>query len=275
MTLDASPDIRRHSTPALSRNQAVAWLDRWDDQQSVFFVDREERFAVIGDVVEHLVERPDPQIVDLGCGPGSLSARLLARLPGARVVGVDMDPLLLGLADAACGGERFRTVRADMRRPGWWDELGLDRAPEAIVSTTALHYLEREPLMAVLRTAAGGLAPGGVLVNADHLFDSREPDRPEPLDALARCVAQGACDRRRPPTTRESRMAEWLGWWESATQAPELADLVSERDQTDVSHAVQEQANVTDYLDALRSAGCRHAGVVWQYGDDRVLVGVR
>ena len=61
-----------------------------------------------------------------------------------------MDPLLLGLADAACGGERFRTVRADMRRPGWWDELGLDRAPEAIVSTTALHYLEREPLMACL-----------------------------------------------------------------------------------------------------------------------------
>ena len=136
MTLDASPDIHRHSTPALSRNQAVAWLDRWDDQQSVFFVDREERFAVIGDVVEHLVERPDPLIVDLGCGPGSLSARLLARLPGARVVGVDMDPRLLGLADAACGGERFRTVRADMRRPGSVSYTHLDVYKRQATATT-------------------------------------------------------------------------------------------------------------------------------------------
>lgn len=42
---------------------------------------REVRFAVIGDAVEELVDRPDPLIVDLGIGPGSLATRLLDRIP--------------------------------------------------------------------------------------------------------------------------------------------------------------------------------------------------
>jgi trans-aconitate methyltransferase len=34
-------------------------------------------------------------VLDLGCGPGSLAARLLERLPAASVVAIDSYPLLL------------------------------------------------------------------------------------------------------------------------------------------------------------------------------------
>ena len=64
--------------------------------------------------------RPDPLVVDLGAGPGSLSVRILDRLPGATVVAVDADPLLLGLAPRRTAHRSgLRIVDRDLRRPGW------------------------------------------------------------------------------------------------------------------------------------------------------------
>lgn len=248
--------------------QAVAWLRRWDDQQSTFFTDREERFSVIADVVELAVDRPDPLIVDLGVGPGSLTTRLLRRLPQARVVGVDMDPLLLGLAQQAYGpefGDRLRLVQADLRTHGWLGRLELDRAPDAFVSTTALHWLEREPLADLLTQAAGALAPGGVFVDGDHLYE-----RTERFDDLLRGVARHAQDRAGRVTAED-----WEDWWRAAEEAPELAGLWAQREATDLSHAVDRPSSVHDYLAALRAGGLDQVGQVWQVGDDRVIVGLR
>ena len=72
-------------TTEMTRAQARHWLDRWDRQQEGYIPDREERFAVIVDVVAAASDRPDPLVVDLGAGPGSLSVRLLDRLPRATV----------------------------------------------------------------------------------------------------------------------------------------------------------------------------------------------
>src|SRR5699024_553104 len=99
MTTHSSPTSVR--PPSLDPADARAWIASWDAQQATFFTDREERFAVVVDVLETVLGRPDPLVVDLGCGPGSLAARIHDRLPGAAVVGADMDPLLLGLARAA------------------------------------------------------------------------------------------------------------------------------------------------------------------------------
>ena len=75
--------------------QAVArtWLDRWDHQQELYMADREERFAVMADVVDAVIDRPDPLILDLGCGPGSTSVRMLDRLPRRRGGGPGRRPV--------------------------------------------------------------------------------------------------------------------------------------------------------------------------------------
>src|SRR6201999_4068540 len=136
--------------------QARQWLDRWDRQQEFYIADREERFAVIRGVVVAAARRPDPLVIDLGAGPGSLSVRLLERIPHAQVVAVDADRTLLGLARAAYG-ERpgLRLVEHDLRDGAWVTALDLDRPADAIVSTTALHWLTEPQLGAVYRAAAG------------------------------------------------------------------------------------------------------------------------
>jgi SAM-dependent methyltransferase len=247
--------------------QARQWLDRWDRQQEFYLADREERFAVIADVVEAACGA-EPLIVDLGVGPGSLAIRLLDRLPGARVVGIDADPLLLGLARSA-HGERagLRLVDHDLRMPGWLDALHLDRAPDAFVSTTALHWLTRGELAELYTACARVLLPGGVLVNGDHLHDGAA--RPG-LDSLTRVVGE-----RRAARVGTAGDEDWQAWWEAVRQAPELADLAAMRGSHGVHHDVDVAATFEDHVAALRHAGFAEAGTVWQHGDDRVLVAVR
>src|SRR5947208_11710863 len=104
--------------------------------------DREERFAAMIDAVEVGAGRPDPLVLDLGCGPGSLAVRLLDRIPAARVVAVDTDPLLLALGRAAYGGRSgLRFVDQDLRKPGWAPALGLDRRAGAAGSPPAPHWV--------------------------------------------------------------------------------------------------------------------------------------
>ena len=77
--------------PVLDAAAARDWIERWDRQQEVYMPDREDRFTALIDAVEAGTGRPDPLVLDLGCGPGSLAVRLLARLPEATIVAVDAD----------------------------------------------------------------------------------------------------------------------------------------------------------------------------------------
>jgi trans-aconitate methyltransferase len=77
--------------PGLDQQVALEWIAKWDEQQEENLPDREDRFTALIDAVEEGAGRPDPLVLDLGCGPGSLSVRLLDRIPAATVVAVDGD----------------------------------------------------------------------------------------------------------------------------------------------------------------------------------------
>lgn len=249
----------------LTTELAQHWLERWDRQQEYYMPDREERFDVVIDIVEVVVKRPDPLIVDLGVGPGSLAQRLVDRIPQARVVGVDADPLLVGLGTAARPHPRIRTVLADLREPGWFDALGLDRAPDAYVSSTALHWMNRDPLRALLHRCGATIAAGGVFVDADHLY---EGEHAPALDGVARALTARRAER------RSSRTGEdWEQWWAAVESAPELAELVRRRN-GGFAHVVDDRPSVHDYLEFLRAGGFGEAGILWQMGDDRVIAGL-
>jgi SAM-dependent methyltransferase len=248
--------------------EARQWLARWDRQQEFYIADREERFTVIADVVAASVDRSDPIVIDLGAGPGSLSVRLLDRLPGAEVVAVDADPMLLGLARAAYGDTRGLTiVEHDLRDRDWVAALGLDRPAEAVVSTTALHWLTESELAAVYRASAALLRPGGVLIDGDNFGEPADHPR---LGALARRV-RDARGQRLGVLDHE----DWRSWWDAAAAAPELADLAAARGIRPLDHSVPVPPTLDDHIRLLRSAGFAEVGTVWQHGDDRVLVAVR
>ena len=116
--------------PDLDRDTARDWIERWDRQQEESLPDREDRFTALIDAVEEGTGRPDPLVLDLGCGPGSLAVRLLDRLPGATVIGIDADPVSLALGQAAYSGRPgLRLIDLDLRAPGWsawWEAVAAD-----------------------------------------------------------------------------------------------------------------------------------------------------
>jgi SAM-dependent methyltransferase len=252
----------------VTTQDARRWLARWDRQQEFYLPDREERFGVIADVLAAALDRPDPLVIDLGAGPGSLSARLLDRFPRAEVVAVDADPLLLGLARAAYGERpRLRIIEQDLRSTDWADALGLPRAPDAIVSTTALHWLAAPEVAALYERCGALLAAGGVLANGDHLFDT--PARPR-LAAIVRQLREDHADR-----SRAVESEDWATWWDAVAAAPELRDLTTRQEPRPIDHSQAEPPGLDEHIALLRRAGFAEVGTVWQYGDDRVLVALR
>ncbi len=94
-------------------------------------------------------------VVDLGCGPGHLTALLRRRWPGARVVGVDSSPEMVARArqDAAAPGVEYRLGDVRSFRP--------ETAPDVLVSNATLQWVPGH--LGLLPGLADLVAPGGVL----------------------------------------------------------------------------------------------------------------
>ena len=265
--------VPRRDAPAVDRDQAARWISRWEAQQEWFLPDREERFTVLIDAVEAGAGRPDPLVLDLGCGPGSLAVRLLDRIPAARVAAIDTDPLLLALGRAAHGDRPgLRFADQDLRVPGWAGRLGLSRAADAAVSTTALHWLSAGELWAMYAELATVLRPGGLLLDGDHLLED-EAAVPG-LARLGDAVSERAV--RRQVDGQEGTREDWKTWWEAATAAPELVGPAAERARRRLSedHHGSESVLLNQHVAALRAAGFAEIGTLWQYGENRVLCAI-
>jgi SAM-dependent methyltransferase len=250
------------------------WIERWDRQQEVYMPDREDRFTALIDAVEAGTGRPDPLVLDLGCGPGSLAVRLLARLPEATVIAVDADPVTLSLGRAgyaAVSGLRF--VDLDLRTTRWSSRLGLEagRPVDAVVSTTALHWLSAAELHDLYVTLAGLLRPGGLFLDGDHLH---EDETASPVLGQLDRALEAREARRRYPDGRADGAENWDEWWQAVAADPALAEAAAERSRGLVHHS-NEGAQFAVHTSALRAAGFAEVGTLWQRGSSRVLCGVR
>jgi SAM-dependent methyltransferase len=240
------------------------WFDRWEAQQGWYMPDREERFAVMIDAIEAICG-PAPHVVDLGSGPGSLSRRVLDRLPEARVTAIDMDPVLLAIGRQALGdmGGRLHWLDADLRSR--WSAAAEGQV-DAAVSTTALHWLQPNALAALYRHLGTVLGPGGVFINGDSM------DFPV---AETRLAAASRAIRERHERA-EGSAESWEDWWAAVESDAGLALEVAERnrrhhDHPDHDHPVELAAHV----EALRQAGFSEVDTIWQHLSDRVLVAIR
>ncbi|MGY6501471.1 MAG: class I SAM-dependent methyltransferase [Acidimicrobiales bacterium] len=248
------------SSPALSREDAVAWIDRWDRQQEGYVFDRERTFRLMFEVVERLVGQP-ARLLDLASGPGPVAVRALERFPAAEVVALDIDPVLVELGRRA-HGDRIVWAEADLLTPEWVDALG-GRRFDAVVSATSLHYLDAEHLPVVARGVADLLVPGGVFVDCDIMLT--DPDQPR-LAALADAL------RREQWDSAFDGREDFAAWWASLRGQPGFDDLFAERARRFGPRGHGDETAVTERVGALRAAGFAEIATVAQDVDKHVLV---
>ncbi len=247
------------------------WRVRWDAQQSYLLPERETRFTAMLDWVETLVGRR-ARCLDLGCGPGAVSERLLARFPLARAVGVDFDPVLLRLASTGLGsvGGRAKWVDADLRVPDWSRALPRGRF-DAALSSTALHWLTGPQLDRLYRELSRRVRPGGVFLDADQIAFRANSIR---LLKAARTLR-----RRRtfPAPLGSPRSGEdWTEWWAAIAQEPQLrSELELRARRFPHEHMGTPTPDLEGHRSRLLRAGFREVEVVWSFGESRILAAVR
>ncbi|MER8046452.1 class I SAM-dependent methyltransferase [Streptomyces sp. NPDC094032] len=250
---------------AVTGTDWAAWQQSWDRQQEWYMPDREERFRVMLDMVEALVG-PEPRVLDLACGTGSITDRLLRRFPKATSTGVDLDPALLAIAEGYfAGDERVSFVTADLKDAGWIDALPYGTY-DAVLTATALHWLHSEPLAGLYGQLAGIVRDGGVFMNADHMIDQDTPrinaaERARRHARMAEAKAAGALD--------------WAEWWALAAADPVLAGPTARRFEIYGEHADGDMPAPRWHADTLRAAGFGEARAVWASPSDTLLLAVR
>ncbi|MEU8548535.1 class I SAM-dependent methyltransferase [Streptomyces roseoverticillatus] len=252
-------------TEAVVSTDWSAWQDSWDRQQEWYLPDREERFRIMLDMVEAFAG-PAPRVLDLACGTGTITARLLDRFPGAESTGVDLDPALLAIARGTfAGDDRVRFVTADLKDPDWTARLPHDRY-DAVLTATALHWLHADPLRTLYGQLAGLVRDGGVLLNADHMPDPATPR----INEAERALRHARMDR-----AKAAGALDWRAWWDLAAADPALAGPTAERFAIYGEHADGDTPSADWHARTLREAGFAEARTVWSSPSDAMVLALK
>jgi len=116
------------------------------------------------EIADRWVE-PGQAVLEIGCGTGSLAARMAAR--GARVMAIDVSEPMLALARITAPAVELNHMTAVEI-----DDLGAERF-DRVVATLSLSELSEAEVDHVVRAAARLLRPGGRLVVADEVEPAR------------------------------------------------------------------------------------------------------
>jgi trans-aconitate 2-methyltransferase len=143
----------------------------WDPGQYLRFGD--ERGRPFGDLLARVQKASPGYVVDLGCGPGNLTAILAERWPEAQVLGVDNSPEMIAAASASVDSAATATghAAADDAAASSTGRLSFalgdvrdwqpGRPVDVIVCNAVLQWVPDH--LDLLTRWAGMLAPGGWL----------------------------------------------------------------------------------------------------------------
>ena len=159
----------------------------WDPTTYLQFAD--ERSRPFADLVGQIHAEQPGQVVDLGCGPGQLTASLADRWPTATILGIDSSPEMIEQAHRYAAARVSFTLQ-DLRD---WRPAG---PVEVIVSNATLQWVPDH--RSLLPRLVEALTPGGWLAfqvpgnfaEPSHVLLQRLADNPR--------FAEFTADRERP-----------------------------------------------------------------------------
>jgi tRNA (cmo5U34)-methyltransferase len=148
---------------------STAYAREWVSKDQQRTLEREAQFDAALKWLAVFLQKP-ARIMDLGSGPGTLAAKILAAFSEVHAICLDGSDEMLREARQRLAqfGERVSFVQADFDTPGWSSELppGLD----AVVSARAVHNLRKlNPIERVYHDVHELLRPGGVFMNIERV----------------------------------------------------------------------------------------------------------
>lgn len=244
-------------------------LARWDAQQDLYRPDREHALQAMADVLAYALPVEHPRVLDIACGCGAVTARILDAVPTARVVGIDRDPVLLRIArEIWAGDQRVGFEQADLR-DGAWRNRHAGGQFDAVVTAASTHWFEPDDLFSLYRAIASSLRPGGLFANLDWIAIARAPE----VQRLSDVYVRGREPHVAPQ--QAGQLSPWSEWWAQALADPDLAAEVRERSAMDPPPSAEHFADEDWHRSQLIAAGFVESGVIWRSFSSAVMVSRR
>ncbi len=210
------------------------------------------RYDEMLDAIALCIPPNSQRILDLGCGTGEVSIRVLKCCPSAQVVAVDYSPRMLEFAktkvEATGYGQQWTGIEGDF---GDWanHQLSIEDGFDACVSSLAIHHLTHEMKLKLFSRIRESLNPGGVFWNADPVV----PESPILSEAYQNIREQWAAQQ--GTTLAEIRAKTGKSTPYGYSQPDQLATLEA-------------------HLQMLKTAGFEVVAVPWKYYGLAVFGGV-
>ncbi|MEH2222730.1 class I SAM-dependent methyltransferase [Nostoc sp.] len=203
------------------------------------------RYDEMLEVITRCLPSTSRRILELGCGTGELSLKILNRFPDAQVIALDYSPRMLQFAQdkitAAGYQQRWTGIQADF---GDWannpENLNIGSKFDACVSSLAIHHLQDEMKLKLFERIAASLTQNGCFWNAD------------PTLAESPALAE----------VYKAAREEW-----AVEQEINLTEIRAKRaTSTTQGYSSQDQlASLETHLQMLSKAGFKTVAVPWKY----------
>jgi tRNA (cmo5U34)-methyltransferase len=190
--------------------------------------------------------------LDLGVGTGVFAKRFLENYPNSKVFAIDGAASMLKLAKSRLGDlaqcvewilAEFQTIPATVTRPDTFD---------VVISSYALHHLNAQEKLAVLKSVVRAIRPGGWFLNAD-IVTAAAPDVEERIQEIR---VKAVTDRAPAPDKR----------FRSTDATRQFLD--------DLEATEQDQPQTLEQdIRILREAGIANAEVFWKEYREAVIGG--
>ena len=133
------------------------------------------RYDEMLEVISRCLPSTSLRILELGCGTGELSLKILKRFPNAQVIALDYSPRMLQFAQdkitASGYQKRWVGTQADF---GDWannpEKLNIGSEFDACVSSLAIHHLQDEMKLKLFSRIAASLTQDGCFWNGDPIL---------------------------------------------------------------------------------------------------------
>jgi tRNA (cmo5U34)-methyltransferase len=181
------------------------------------------------------------QVMDIGCGTGTVAAAVLGSFPNARLTCLDLAEGMIAMAKIKLADHAaIRYIVSDIASHQF------DQAYDAIVSSLALHHMVSDAeKQRICRRIYESLAPGGVFYNADVVLGSN--------DSLQGANMRQWCAFMRRHITPEEVDGKWIPKY----------------------YAEDYPAKLVDQLKWLGEIGFSEMDVIWKYYNFAVYGGTK
>lgn len=137
-----------------------ARLDGYEEHQLTCIESAQEFYPF---TARCLPGEPGARILDLGCGTGLELSYYFARVPDAKVTGIDLAPGML-----AALGEKFPDKKLELIQGSYFEvPLGED-VFDGAVSVESLHHFTKEEKLPLYRRLYAALRPGASFILTDY-----------------------------------------------------------------------------------------------------------